>query len=68
MDYITINNSTITYRGFEYQYHSYDKVDDMCVHVYMGDGIYAFVGMECTINDKLCVNADEIIQIILQNT
>lgn len=68
MDYIIINNSTIIYRGFEYQYHSYEKIDDMCVHVYMGDGIYAFVGMECTINDKLCINADEIIQIILQNT
>jgi hypothetical protein len=64
MDYITINNSTITYRGFEYQYHSYDKVDDMCVHVHMGEGIYAFVGNECTINGTLCTNSNEIISFL----
>jgi len=68
MDYIEINQGIVTYRGSEYQYESYEKVDDMCVHVFMGGGVYAFVGMECTINDKLCINADEIIQIILQNT
>lgn len=61
MDYININNNIITYRGFEYQYESYEKIDDMCVHIYMGNGIYAFMGNNTTINNILCINADEII-------
>lgn len=68
MDYIEINRGIITYRGSEYNYESYDRIDDMCVHVFMGGGVYAFVGNECTINNTLCINSDEIIQIILQNT
>jgi hypothetical protein len=61
MDYIEINNNIITYRGFEYQYESYEKIDDMCVHIYMGNGIYAFMGNNTTINNILCINSDEII-------
>jgi hypothetical protein len=68
MDYIEINRGIITYRGSEYQYESYERVDDMCVHVFMSGGVYAFIGNECTINNVLCINSDEIIQIILQNT
>jgi hypothetical protein len=61
MDNITINNNTITYRGSEYQYESYEKIDDMCVHIFMGGGIYAFIGNNTTINNILCINADAII-------
>lgn len=61
MDYIFINNKTINYRDSDYQYESYEKIDDYCVHVLMGNGIYAFVGPEVTINGTLCNNSDEII-------
>ena len=61
MDYININNNIITYRGSEYQYETYEKIDDMCVHIYMGNGIYALMGNNTTINNILCINADEII-------
>ena len=61
MDYIEINNDIVTYRRFVYQYESYEKIDDMCVHIYMGDGIYALMGNNTTINNILCINSDEII-------
>jgi hypothetical protein len=61
MDYISINNNLINYRNSDYQYESYEKIDNMCVHIFMGGGIYAFVGSEVTINGFLCNNSDEII-------
>ena len=64
MDYIEINRGVITYRGSEYQYESYERVDDMCVHVFMSRGVYAFVGNECTINGTLCTNSNEIISFL----
>ena len=64
MDYIEINGDVITYRGSEYQYESYERVDDMCVHVFMGGGVYAFIGNECTINGTLCTNSNEIISFL----
>jgi hypothetical protein len=64
MDYIEINRDIITYRGSEYQYESYERIDDMCVHVFMGGGVYAFIGNECTINGTLCTNSNEIISFL----
>lgn len=64
MDYIEINRGIITYRGSEYQYESYERIDDMCVHVFMGGGVYAFIGNECTINGTLCTNSNEIISFL----
>jgi hypothetical protein len=64
MDYIEINRGIITYRGSEYNYESYERIDDMCVHVFMGGGVYAFVGNECTINGTLCTNSNEIISFL----
>lgn len=64
MDYIEINRGIITYRGSDYNYESYERIDDMCVHVFMGGGVYAFVGNECTINGTLCTNSNEIISFL----
>jgi len=44
MEQIIYLDGIITYRGSDYPYHSVEKVDDYCVHVHMGEGIYAFVG------------------------
>ena len=61
MENITYINGIITYRGYDYQYKSYEKIDNMCVHVSMGDGVYAFIGNETIINNILQPDADIII-------
>jgi len=61
MEYIIYTNGIINWRGFDFTYESCDKVDDMCVHVSMSGGVYAFVGGETTINNVLQPDADTII-------
>ncbi len=61
MEVIVYLDGIITYRGSEYIYQGAEKVDDSCVHVYMGDGIYALVGGQTIINGSFKHDADSII-------
>lgn len=65
MEYVTYTNGIINWRGFDFIYESCDKVDDMCVHVSMSQGIYAFVGGDVTINNVLQPDADTITTTLL---
>lgn len=61
MEQIIYLDGIITYRGSDYPYHSVEKVDNYCVHVHMGEGIYAFVGGQAIINGSFKPDADSII-------
>jgi hypothetical protein len=61
MDELTYINGVLNYRGFDYSYDHSEKVDDMCVHVFMGGQVIALVGNHTVINGKLLLTADEII-------
>ena len=52
MEYVIYTNGIINWRGFDFTYESCEKIDDICVHVSMSEGIYAFVGGETTINRR----------------
>lgn len=61
MDEVTYINGIIHYRGFDYPFEQTEKIDDMCVHVFMGGQVVALMGNETIINRKLLLTADEII-------
>ena len=61
MEYITYTNGIINWRGFDFIFQSVEKIDDMCAHVFMSDGWYAFVGGNVTINGVLQPDADAIV-------
>lgn len=61
MDEITYLNGIITYRGFNYPFIKTEKVDDMCVHVFIGEQVVALIGNHTVINGQLLLTADEII-------
>ncbi len=61
MEYVTYTNGIINWRGFDFIYESCEKIDDMCVHVSMSEGIYAFVGEDVIINNILQLNTNTII-------
>ena len=61
MEQIIYLDGIITYRGSDYPYHSVEKVDDYCVHVHMGEGVYAFVGGKTIVNESFKPDADSII-------
>lgn len=61
MEYVTYINGIITWRGFDFTYESCEKIDNMCVHVSMEGGVYAFVGEQVVINGALQSDADTII-------
>ena len=63
MDEITYINGNINYRGYDYSFNSIEKVDDDCVHILMGEGIYAFLAKNTTINGISYTNSDEIINL-----
>ena len=63
MEVVSYINGVITYRGYEYQYESYEKVDDNCVHILMGGGVYALTAGNTVINNIVCNSSDEIITI-----
>lgn len=58
---LIFSNNTITFHGNDYSYEQVEKIDDLCVHVFMGGQIIAFLGRETSINGKLLLTADEII-------
>jgi hypothetical protein len=61
MEQIIYLDGVITYRGSNYPYHNAEKIDDYCVHVHMGEGIYAFVGGDTILNGSFKPDADSII-------
>jgi hypothetical protein len=61
MEQIIYLDGIITYRGSNYPYYGVEKVDDYCVHVHMGEGIYAFVGGKTILNGSFKPDADSII-------
>jgi hypothetical protein len=65
MENVIYTNRIINWRGFDFTYESCEKIDDMCVHVSMSGGVYAFVGGETTINNVLQPDADTIIATLL---
>jgi hypothetical protein len=65
MEDVIYTNGIINWRGFDFTYESCDKIDDMCIHVNMSGGVYAFVGGETTINNVLQPDADTIIATLL---
>lgn len=60
MEEVTLSNNTMHYRGIDFSLNGYEKVDDLCVHVFLDEGVYALVA-ECKINNDICTTADEII-------
>jgi hypothetical protein len=63
MEIITYIDGLVTYRGYDYPYESCEKIDDTCVHISMGAGVYAITAGNTVINNVLCNSADEIIAI-----
>jgi len=61
MENVIYTNGIINWRGFDFTYESCEKIDDICVHVNMSGGVYAFVGGKTTINNVLQPDADTII-------
>jgi len=67
MDNLIYNNSIITFNDIDYPYEQVEKIDNLCVHVFMGGQIVAFIGEETSINGIVMQNSDEII-VTLNNT
>lgn len=59
MEEITLSNNIMHYRGTDFSLNGYEKIDDLCVHVFLDEGVYALT--ECKINNDICRTADEII-------
>jgi hypothetical protein len=66
MEEVTLSNNIMHYRGTDYSLQSYEKIDDLCVHIFLDEGIYALVA-ECKINNQICTTADEIITKLNEN-
>ena len=58
---LTFSNNTITFHGNEYAFEMTEKIDDICVHVFMSGQIIAFLGGETSINGTAMATADDII-------
>lgn len=54
-------NGIISFRNIDYQFEKVEKIDDMCVHIFMGDQIIAFIGGETSINGTVMTDADHFI-------
>jgi hypothetical protein len=61
MDEVTYINGIIHYRGFDYLFEQTEKIDDMCVHVFMGEQVIALMGTNTIINGTVMTDADQII-------
>jgi hypothetical protein len=61
MHQLIFNNNTITLHEIDYAYENAEKIDDLCVHVYMGGQVIAFMGGDTTINGNAMASADDII-------
>lgn len=61
MDELTYSNGIISFRGFDYPFEQTEKIDDLCVHVFMGGQVIAFMGEDTTINGIAMATSDDII-------
>jgi hypothetical protein len=69
MQQIEKNGNVIGYNGYIYEYISYDKIDDMCVHISMkplwhdtsGFEIISLLGNDTKVNGVFKNTAQEII-------
>lgn len=58
---LIVSGDQVSYYGNTYTYYSYDKLDDICVHLQLDNGWVCFLGGETKINGVLMNTADEII-------
>jgi hypothetical protein len=58
MESIEINNNQITYRSNTYELVECAYVDEQCVHLFLGEGIYA-ITLPCIINTQVINTLDE---------
>lgn len=63
---LTFNNGIITLHGIDYAYEQVEKIDDFCVHIFMGGQVIAFLGGETSINGTAMQTADDIINYLNQ--
>lgn len=61
MDELIYSNGIINFRKFDYPFEQTEKIDDLCVHVFMGGQVIAFIGGDTTINGIAMATADDII-------
>jgi len=43
--------NSITYRSDIYELHSFEAIDEQCIHMHLNEGIYA-ITLPCLINSK----------------
>lgn len=61
------NNGIITFNSNEYPFEQVEKIDDLCVHIFMGGQVVAFLGGETSINSVAMATADDIINTLNNN-
>lgn len=61
MEELQFINNIITFRGNEYELESTEKIDDLCVHLFMGGQVVALLGNSISINGIEMASADDII-------
>lgn len=64
---LTYINGIITIHGIEYVYEQVEKLDDLCVHIFLGGQVMAFLGGETSINGVAMATADDIINTLNNN-
>jgi hypothetical protein len=61
MHQLTYINGIITLHDVEYIYEQSEKIDDMCVHIFMSGQVIAFISGDTSINGVAMATADDII-------
>jgi hypothetical protein len=61
MERILKNGNLITYRNCEYTLNGYEIVDDICLHLFLGEGVYA-ITIPCIMNNVDINTTDELIK------
>ena len=51
MEEIQLKGMEVTYRGDQYLLHSFEVIDEQCIHLHLNEGIYA-ITLPCVINSK----------------
>jgi hypothetical protein len=52
MEELQLKGMEVTYRGEQYLLHSFEAIDEQCIHLHLNEGIYA-VTLPCMINTKV---------------
>ncbi len=52
MEELQLKGMEVTYRGEQYLLHSFEAIDEQCIHLHLNEGIYA-VTLPCKINTKV---------------